>query len=66
MAHELAQGGPMCWMFGYPVGTRRVAPVRIAPILYATFSTDFPKGYGPALEAPARRRGVTKKVLKAL
>ena len=44
-------------MFGYPMGTRGVAPVRVAPILYATFSTDFPKGFGPALEAPARRRG---------
>jgi hypothetical protein len=44
-------------MFGYPMGTRGVAPVRVAPILYATFSTDLPKGCGPALEPPRKAAG---------
>ena len=44
-------------MFGYPMGTRGGCSCENRPDFVRHVSTDFPKGCGPALEPPARRRG---------
>lgn len=44
-------------MFGYPTGTRGVALFEYPDFPTSLLLTPLPKGYGLALEAPARRRG---------